>query len=201
MIQSALGNAGTLQASEVTPENEFAFNIWHTFEELQNDASASRHTLGGEVMVVLQNYEEEHYLYYVEDEDEDEDEDMDEDTEDEDDDSVIQDITPTIIPLARTEENIAPDESTNKTEWRVRVPCAYELLYGSDRASCESRAVRDLVSLVENAMSDPTLQGEGWVKVSLDTTLSVGDLVTLQQMGYVCDGEWLGVNPTIYSGY
>ncbi len=210
-IQATLGTAGTLHVDYLTPDNEFAFNIWNTFESLHNNEHAQRHILGKEVMQVLYNFEA---LYYVDDDDETETKDMDEDEyteeeeeeeedEDEDeDDSVIIDITPPTIsvPLARTEENIASTEPA-ATEWNVRVPCAYELLYGSDRASCESRVVRNLVGLVENAMSDPTMEGDGWVKVPMDTIVSVSDLVTLQHMGYVFDGEWLGVNPKIYSGY
>jgi hypothetical protein len=86
-------------------------------------------------------------------------------------------------------------------ETEAPVPCAFELLYGGDRGSCNSDTVRRLVSLVEQALLDSTGVGDDWAKVPLDTELTVGDLVTLQHMGYVFDGEWLGVNPTIYSGY
>jgi hypothetical protein len=109
-------------------------------------------------------------------------------------------VAPTKPVLAHTAEDISTGAPA-KEDWHIRVPCAYELLYGSDRASCESRTVRHLVRLVESAMADPDAEGEGWVKVPMDTILSVSDLVTLQHMGYVFDGDWLGVNPAIYRGF
>jgi hypothetical protein len=207
VIQSDLGGAMALRLQDITDGNEYAFDIHDIFTQMESSKHATLRTLAAEVMVALESYADIFYpgvdVIEIDDEDEDEDE-------------VHEDVpyygmettAPEVViasptaPLAHTDEEIAPaSEDISRNEWHVRVPCAYELLYGSDRASCESRTVRNLVSLVERAMSDPDVEGDGWVKVPLDTVLSVGDMVTLQHMGYVFNGEWLGVNPAIYSGY
>ena len=193
MIQAVLAcGAGSICAAVADDEEGYTYDIYDTFDQLSSSEDATLNTIGTEVMEILKHYMS---LYG-----EDMDTEVDTDEEEEDDDSIIEDITPTpTVPLARTEENIAP--ATNNGEWHIRVPCAYELLYGSDRASSESRTVRNLVGLVEQAMSDPTMEGDGWVKIPMDTIISVSDMITLQHMGYSFDSGWLGVNPTIYSGY
>jgi hypothetical protein len=229
VIQESLAHGPrTMSMAEAFGEYGYAFDIYDQFYQLSFSEDAQLRALGAEGFAALLRYADIYYPEIPEDEDEDEDDDDDDDdatlevdTEDDyyyDASGVKMEIEESIkvtttapviaavpvtapaVPMARMEENIAPVEA-DKNEWHVRVPCAYELLYGSDRASCESRTVRTLVSLVERAMSDPDVEGDGWVKVPLDTVLSVGDLVTLQHMGYVFDGEWLGVNPTIYNGY
>lgn len=75
----------------------------------------------------------------------------------------------------------------------VSVPYASELLRTS---TSYSQVVIHLVSLIKNAMEE----GDSWVKMPQDTVLTVSDLVTLQRMGYVFDGDWLGINPAIHSG-
>ena len=194
MIQAVLAcGAGSICADVADDEEGYTYDIYDTFDQLSSSENATLNTIGTEVMEILKHY----MSLYGEDVDTEVDTEVDTDEED---DSIIEDITPTpTVPLARTEENIAP--ATNNTEWHIRVPCAYELLYGSDRPSCESSVVRHLVGLVEQAMSDPDMEGDGWVKIPLDTIISVSDLITLKHMGYVFDGEWLGVNPAIYSGY
>lgn len=215
-IQSDLGSAVALDLEHMGATNEYAFDIHEIFSQLESAKSAVLRALGSEVLSAMRGYADIFYpeVEVINMEDEDEDEEMSDDEEESRDDVpyygeasityINPEITAPTIPLAHTEESIAPTSSVvdpSGNEWNVRVPCAYELLYGSDRASCESRTVRRLVAMVEQAMADPDAEGDGWVKVPMDTVLSVGDLVTLQHMGYVFDGEWLGVNPAIYSGY
>lgn len=199
VIQESLAR-GAAKTSMADVDDVYAFDVYDTFYQLSFNENAMLRALGAEGLSALLRYADIYYPAIPEYDD------SDENTEEIESEKDAQDINMEIeepikvtVPLARTEENIAPE--ADKNEWHIRVPCAYELLYGSDRASCESRTVRDLVGRVEQAMSDPTIEGDGWVKVPMDTVLSVGDLVTLQHMGYVFDGEWLGVNPTIYSGY
>lgn len=175
------------------------------FTLLQFSENLGVRKIGEEAMAVLDRYAppapaEEEIIYIDDDSTEDDEIFDDEYTEATAPAVPVAPVAPTKPVLAHTAEDISTGTPA-KEDWHIRVPCAYELLYGSDRASCESRTVRHLVSLVERAMSDPTVEGDGWVKVPMDTILSVSDLVTLQHMGYVFDGDWLGVNPAIYSGF
>jgi hypothetical protein len=72
-------------------------------------------------------------------------------------------------------------------------PSAYDLLAGGHRGH-ESKAVRGLVEMIANA------EVGAWVALPLDYTLTVGDLMNLQHMGYVIQDGYLGINPEIYSG-
>lgn len=210
-IQSELGRAFVTEMTVLTME-EYAFQIHELFVNLEDCESATLRNLAAEGLAAMKSYAD---IYYPQvDMEDDDDKTLEVYSEDDDYDApeikmeveesikstgpvITASVVPT-VPLARSEENVAPAAPAAAAG---RVPCAYELLYGSDRASCESATVRHLVGLVEHAMSDPDVEGDGWVKVPMDTMLSVSDLVTLQHMGYVFDGDWLGVNPAIYSGY
>jgi hypothetical protein len=73
-------------------------------------------------------------------------------------------------------------------------PTAYDLLAGGHRGH-ESKAVRGLVEMIAGA------EVGAWVAVPLEYTLTVGDLMNLQHMGYVIQDGYIGINPEIYSGY
>ena len=180
-----------------------AVDIYDLFYQLSFSEDRLLQQLGVEGLAPLQSYANIYYPQVDEvdvdltDEDEDDDIEMAYDAVCTAPEVKVAEATKPSIAVLHMAEEIAPAAAAAPG----RVPCAYELLYGSDRASCESSVVRHLVGLVERAMADPDVEGDGWVKVPMDTMLSVSDLVTLQHMGYVFNGDWMGVNPAIYSGY
>jgi hypothetical protein len=71
-------------------------------------------------------------------------------------------------------------------------PSAYDLLAGDYRGR-ESKAVRDLVELIENKPAGT------WASVPPDYTLTIADLINIQHMGYVIQNGRFGINPALYS--